>query len=84
MNRDHAARVDATLMRDIEQWLAENVRTLWRITREYASHDGFYDVFDATTGQWSIAGCDCNVHNKAQLGHAIARLRDFRRGVYHE
>ena len=73
---------EARLLEDIEQGLLEEVRYLWKRTREMAGHDGFQDMVDEETGEMYYGGCDCNVWNRIELKNAIRRLRSFRAGIY--
>lgn len=66
------------LQEEIEHELEEDVRYLWRRTREMAGHDGWRDVQDPLTGEWFCTGCDCNIWNREALRGAIKRLRAWR------
>lgn len=72
--RDEESRLQA----EIEDALEEDVRYLWRRTREMAGHDGWRDVQDPLTGEWFCTGCDCNIWNRIELKKAIERLRAWR------
>lgn len=73
---------DARLLEDIEANLIEEVRYLWKRTREMSGHEGFRDMVDDETGKMYCGGCDCNVWNRVELRNAIRRLRSFRAGIY--
>lgn len=81
-NQHYRLDEEARILEDIEASLIEEVRYLWRRTREMAGHEGFNDVIDDETGQMVYCGCDCNVWNRRELRNAIRRLRSFREGIY--
>lgn len=73
---------EARLLEEIEQGLEDDIRYLWKRTREMAGHDGWVDVWDPELGEYFCTGCDCNRWNRFELQNAIRRLRSFRKGVY--
>lgn len=70
------------ILEDIEAQMVEDIRFLWKRTRDMAGHDGWVDVWDPELGEYFCTGCDCNRYNRAELRLAIQRLRFFRQGTY--
>jgi hypothetical protein len=81
---DEHAKIDEELriLEDLEEQMEEDVRFLWKRTRDMAGHNGWHDVQDPETGEWFCTGCDCNQWNRVELLRAIHKLRAFRNGTY--
>lgn len=78
----HRLDEEARLLEDIEEGLLEDIRYMWKRTREMAGHNGWRDVVDEETGELYCTGCDCNIWNRIYLQQLIKKLRLFRKGIY--